>query len=299
MDMMKIGRYIAGKRKDLGLTQRQVAEQLGMSDKSVSKWERGICLPDVSVYADLCSILGITLNELLAGEDILSENIIEKSEENILGVATDSKAKQKKLKGIICCLLVVSILAIGSIGGMVFRRNLPQNYIVPAEENSTELKTAQLLSGADGAYLFHYVTTDAFTSLRLHMYEYQAGELVDEDASEISFEGFGSPQQGTILFVPDFENYVVKLILADDSSKLSTEIPILTDVEGREYYGRSARRIDQKLDIQYNSEQGLLTLIYDNDELRGIGPLDVMSGNTEALRDNDFVYYFSVEFCKA
>ena len=67
MDLVKIGKYIAGKRKALGLTQVQVAEKLGMSDKSVSKWERGICLPDVSVYMELCGILGISLNELSPG----------------------------------------------------------------------------------------------------------------------------------------------------------------------------------------------------------------------------------------
>ena len=58
MDLIKIGKYIAGKRKSLGMTQKQLAEKLGMSDKSVSKWERGVCLPDVSVYKELCSILG-------------------------------------------------------------------------------------------------------------------------------------------------------------------------------------------------------------------------------------------------
>lgn len=70
MDTVKIGKYIAQKRKNLGLTQRDIAEQLGMSDKSVSKWERGVCLPDVSVYMELCRIIGISLNEFIAGEDI-------------------------------------------------------------------------------------------------------------------------------------------------------------------------------------------------------------------------------------
>ena len=70
MDLVKIGSYIAEKRKKLGMTQKQLAEKLGKSDKSVSKWERGICLPDVSVYLELCEILGISLNEFLAGEDI-------------------------------------------------------------------------------------------------------------------------------------------------------------------------------------------------------------------------------------
>ena len=59
----------------MGMTQKQLAEKLGMSDKSVSKWERGICLPDVSVYLELCGILGISLNEFLVGEDIEIDNI--------------------------------------------------------------------------------------------------------------------------------------------------------------------------------------------------------------------------------
>ena len=65
MDLVKIGRYLAAKRKALGLTQRELAEQLGMSDKSVSKWERGVCLPDVSLYEEYCAALGISLHEFL------------------------------------------------------------------------------------------------------------------------------------------------------------------------------------------------------------------------------------------
>ena len=79
MDLIKIGKYIAEKRKELGMTQKQLAEKLGMSDKSVSKWERGVCLPDVSVYSDLCRVLGIGIHEFLAGEDILQEEITQKS----------------------------------------------------------------------------------------------------------------------------------------------------------------------------------------------------------------------------
>ena len=90
MDTVKIGKYIAGKRKALGMTQAQVAEKLGMSDKSVSKWERGICLPDVSVYMALCEILGISLNEFIAGEDIEPAEVLQKSEENLIQVTEDA-----------------------------------------------------------------------------------------------------------------------------------------------------------------------------------------------------------------
>ena len=96
MDQIKIGKYIAGKRKAVGLTQKQLAEQLGMSDKSVSKWECGVCLPDVSVYAELCGILGISVNEFLAGEDISRDELPQRAENNLPQVSADSKRRQRR-----------------------------------------------------------------------------------------------------------------------------------------------------------------------------------------------------------
>ena len=118
MDLVKIGKYIAEKRKALGLTQRQVAEKLGMSDKSVSKWERGICLPDVSVYSPLCEILGISLNEFLAGEDIGQDDLQQKSEDNLLQVTKDGKHRQKVLKCIIGGLLAFTGVIVLTLAGV-------------------------------------------------------------------------------------------------------------------------------------------------------------------------------------
>ena len=84
MDLIKIGKYIAFKRKEQDLTQKQLAEKLNMSDKSVSKWERGICLPDVSVYLELCKILDISINEFLAGAKIYLKKQLNKKQKKIL-----------------------------------------------------------------------------------------------------------------------------------------------------------------------------------------------------------------------
>ena len=141
MDLVKIGRYIAEKRKSLGLTQRQLAEKLGKSDKSVSKWERGICLPDVSVYLELCEILGISLNEFLAGEDIETANVEKKSEDTLIQITKDSSCKQRYLKRIIVALLIaVGVFAItfGIIVGNKLRQ--PQNYIEAVDPESVEMK---------------------------------------------------------------------------------------------------------------------------------------------------------------
>ena len=91
MDQIKIGQYIADKRKAQGLTQEQLAQKLSKSQKAVSKWERGVCLPDVSVYTELCDILGITLNEFFSGEDIEPAKVAVQSEKNLLGVAVEGE----------------------------------------------------------------------------------------------------------------------------------------------------------------------------------------------------------------
>ena len=70
MDQLKIGKFIAACRKQKELTQMQLAERLGITDKAISKWERGIAMPDTSIMLELCDILGISVNELLSGEKI-------------------------------------------------------------------------------------------------------------------------------------------------------------------------------------------------------------------------------------
>lgn len=83
MNQEKIGKLIAECRKKKNLTQVELAEKLGVSDKSVSKWENGKCLPDVSLYKELCNILGITLNEFFAGEKIKEIEYKAKADENL------------------------------------------------------------------------------------------------------------------------------------------------------------------------------------------------------------------------
>ena len=74
MDQVKIGRFIAECRKKKNLTQMQLAEDLGITDRAVSKWETGKAMPDTSIMLELCGILKITVNELLNGEKINMEN---------------------------------------------------------------------------------------------------------------------------------------------------------------------------------------------------------------------------------
>lgn len=97
MDQVKIGSFIKAVRKEKGLTQHEVAEMLFISDKTVSKWETGNGMPDVTLMLPLCNILGISVNELLSGERLNSDQYYKKAEENILTLMDERKREKKKL----------------------------------------------------------------------------------------------------------------------------------------------------------------------------------------------------------
>lgn len=298
MDFVKIGKYIAGKRKALGMTQKQLAEKLNMSDKSVSKWERGICLPDVSVYMELCEILGISINEFLAGEDIDAENVEKKSEDNIIQVTKDSKKKQKNLKSILAVVTTFAVIMVLFLGTVFVHKMMqPKNYITAVDWTSAEMKTAELLSGADGAYLFNFYAKEEYKTLTIYLSEYQAGELINKSkVADLDYDGIESAKRGVIAVIPDFELFRVKLIIADDYSKCSTDFPILENVENREYYGRSATQVEGEVPIQRDTEQGLMALIYGEDGLEAIPVKEMEQGNFR--EKNDYVYYLSFRFEK-
>ena len=125
LNQIKIGKFIAERRKEKGLTQRQLAEQVGVSDKTVSKWETGRSMPDNSVIMDVCLILGISVNELLVGEQIPEESYIDKAEENMIELVKESEKQRQKgnwsAAGAVCGLVLLVLSCVGVIfswGGM-------------------------------------------------------------------------------------------------------------------------------------------------------------------------------------
>ena len=97
MEQEKIGKFIANKRKENGLTQKQLAEKLMISDKAISKWECGRCLPDASIMLNLCKVLKITVNDLLSGEVVIAEDYKEKSEKMLIEMVKQKEEKDKML----------------------------------------------------------------------------------------------------------------------------------------------------------------------------------------------------------
>lgn len=118
MDQIKIGRFIAQRRKMEKLTQMQLAEQLGITDRAVSKWETGKSMPDASIMLELCSILKISVNDLLHGEVITVEDYKKELENNLLEMVRQKECSDKRLLTLeiwIGVLAVVAYLALISI----------------------------------------------------------------------------------------------------------------------------------------------------------------------------------------
>lgn len=109
MDQIKIGNFIQEKRKEKNITQLELAERLGVTDRAVSKWENGICLPDAGTMPELCSILDISINDLFSGEEVDMKNNEKKLEENLLEM---TKAKEERDKQLLHMEYVVGLISI-------------------------------------------------------------------------------------------------------------------------------------------------------------------------------------------
>lgn len=97
MDQIKIGEFISLKRKEKNITQSELAEKLNITDRSISKWENGICLPDANNMLELCEILDITINDLFSGEIVDVKNNEKKLEENLLEMTKIKEQRDKEL----------------------------------------------------------------------------------------------------------------------------------------------------------------------------------------------------------
>ena len=112
MNQINIGRFIAECRKKANLTQMQLAEKLGITDKAISKWERGVAMPDTSIMLELCGILGISVNELLSGEMIDMEQKNEQLDELIFQMAKNEERYHKRLRHSAYVIVLTSLAAL-------------------------------------------------------------------------------------------------------------------------------------------------------------------------------------------
>ena len=124
MNQVKIGKFIAQRRKEKNLTQAQLAEKLNITDRAVSKWETGKGMPDSSIMLDLCSVLDVSVNELLSGEMIEMKEYNNKSEELLLKMTQEKEKRDKEFLnmemfiGILVSIILISCVFVASFVNM-------------------------------------------------------------------------------------------------------------------------------------------------------------------------------------
>lgn len=112
MDQIMIGKFIANERKRKGYTQKQLSEKLEISDKTISKWERGNGFPEVSLLLPLCNELDITVNELLSGQRVSEDDYRKKAEENMVNLVREAQESRKKIIMSVMVALLVIVAAV-------------------------------------------------------------------------------------------------------------------------------------------------------------------------------------------
>lgn len=116
MNQIKIGKFIAERRKMKNLTQMQLAEKLGITDRAVSKWENGKGMPDSSLMLDLCAVLEISVNELLCGEVIEMTGYNQKAEQQLLEMVREREKKDKELLHIeVVIIILVGVILLACV----------------------------------------------------------------------------------------------------------------------------------------------------------------------------------------
>ncbi len=124
MDQIRIGKFIAESRKSKNLTQRQLADTLSISDKTISKWECGKGLPEVSLMLPLCAALDITVNDLLSGEKVSSTDYEKKAEGNMINLMKENEENRKRM-ALSIITAVITIIAVCALIVIVSFIDLP------------------------------------------------------------------------------------------------------------------------------------------------------------------------------
>ena len=186
MNQEKIGRFIAELRKEKEMTQIDLANKLGITDRAISKWENGRGMPDLSLLTPLCEILDVSINELLSGARLDKKDYQEKFEENIINTIDYTDKKIKKTKKIFITILsiilifIVMLITMFSIDINRMRNNEPVlfstwgfSYAPPIDlkEEEIELAIMDYLIEKGDSEQKHHENEKAFASMRVYLIE--------------------------------------------------------------------------------------------------------------------------------
>lgn len=303
MNQIKIGKYIAEKRKAQKLTQAQLAKTLGVGDKSVSKWERGICLPDVSKYIELCNILGITLNELFAGEDLEESKIVSRSEENIISIAKSRKSLKNRMLGIVLGLLVCIAIVSGALVLNLYKNGEFDNNCIYSYA-SYEPEASKMLSGYGNAHLYTYVIDEQFDIAVFRITKYENGSIVNNNmmkAAELEVDLTQTSKSKEMIGIrSDLDNkrFLVNVSNSDYGSIITYELAVDTEYNKFLEASQVLDIGEHKIDIIPDEEVPLYAYLQLETMYPDLVPEfeEILENPEKALKDVDVCYLFSVTF---
>ena len=294
MDKQKIGDFIKEKRKEKKLTQKELAEKLEITDRAISKWERGISCPDISLLKDLCKILEIDINELLSGKEL--NKVTKEDSEDILvetvKAYTDIEKKKNKK------LLIFTIILLIFYVFLVLAMYLTYNQVNKTDGTNWEILQTKKMSEKLLTYLENY---DYLSLKKLHRKQYPNGyalgenDIEDENKCEEYLELYKSGKKfddwGIICRLKDFENNDIKF----KSHKFNKQFYS----GGGDFFVNydvvvSYKDIDTKINVSISTHNGVF-----NDFVEGIDTGNNMyPGNIELLEkgyidiNNKIMYFF-------
>lgn len=160
IDQEKSGKYISEKRKQLGITQKELAERVGLTDKAVSKWETGKSIPDSFVLDELCRILNISFNEYISGEDISKENYPDTAEQNMKELIKERATERNHMVVNVMIFIFAGLLILLGLYGILLFPYVRITYFIDVPSFAFETGIALLIlliSGIFGDFLKAFV----------------------------------------------------------------------------------------------------------------------------------------------
>ena len=276
MDQERIGKFIADLRKEKGMTQEQLAEAVGVSGKTVSRWENGRNMPDYSVLESLTDALGITVNELIRGERIVKDAIIEEYDKNLVSVLKEYK-RLKRAKNIILFLLL-------AVAGWAFwlAMVLYLPYMI-SEHAKVEVST-------DIEDYLDQVGPDAQKEYR------RKGNMDESIFPQQLVEGMEVQEYQMVYYNPWDAQYLAYLVADYEDKAYESELERLRaypSTEYKGYYGVSGFTSYELLAIYADGNRGFVYALGDEDS-RQIIYVEIIFCNY--YMDLDYQEYIDVEY---
>ena len=242
MNVKKVGEFIKQKRKEKKLTQKELAEKLSITDRAISKWERGICCPDISILKELSSILEVSVNELLAGEEI--EKLEKEKTDDVLvdSVKQYTSVEKKKNKKLLIFTIILFVLYIGLVFAMYLTFNQVNKTDGLTWETIENKKIMDKLYTALEKYDYNDIKDILSNSLGYNQNVNDVSFIEDENKCNESHSSWG-----LICRLKDFENEGIKFV----SHKFLNNF----------YGGAGKFGVQYEVVIEYDDMQFILTTI--------------------------------------